>query len=230
VPVTELRPDNAPICPISDSTSGFTFVTLRGGGLFVVDSKATPMRVVAEHDQTFVHGNGCLGAESPGKMYIDSGGGTTANLYQADLYVFPLSRCSRKPAPPNTPRPTVVFNESDQEHADAHGAALARQDRFFWIADRGRKLPLGRGYPPGKASATIPRTPRRIILGLRGIGTGVEIFFARNQGGLNAWQRVARFREPPPVIPSRANLGADISINGDTAYEYQRADQKGNAN
>lgn len=35
-----LRPDNAPICPIIDSTSQYTFVTLRGGGLFVVDSKA----------------------------------------------------------------------------------------------------------------------------------------------------------------------------------------------
>ena len=102
-----LRPDNAPICPITESTSRFTFVTLRGGGLFVVDSKATPMQIVAEYDQTFVHGNGCLGAESLGKMYVDSGGGTTANLYQADLYVFPLSEFSETPAPPNTPTPTV---------------------------------------------------------------------------------------------------------------------------
>jgi DNA-binding beta-propeller fold protein YncE len=136
----QLRPDNAPICPITDSTSQFTFVTLRGGGLFVVDSRATPMQIVAEYDQSFVHGNGCLGAESLGKMYIDSGGGTTANLYQADLYVFPLSEFSTTPALPNTPTPKVVFNESDQQHADAHGAALARQDRFLWIADRGRNF------------------------------------------------------------------------------------------
>jgi hypothetical protein len=136
----ELRPDNAPICPITDSTSRLTFVTLRGGGLFVVDSRATPMQIIAEYDQTFVHGNGCLGAESLGKMYIDSGGGTTTNLYQADLYVFRLSRFSHTFNPPNTPRPAVVFNESDEKHADAHGAALARQDRFLWIADRGRNF------------------------------------------------------------------------------------------
>ncbi len=135
-----LRPDNAPICPITDSSSRFTFVTLRGGGLFVVDSRATPMQIVAEYDQTFVHGNGCLGAESLGKMYIDSGGGTTANLYQADLYVFPLAKLSTAFNAPNEPLPTVVFNESNQEHADAHGAALARQDRFLWIADRGRNF------------------------------------------------------------------------------------------
>ena len=70
-----IRPDNAPICPIPESTSRFTFVTLRGGGLFVVDSQASPMRIVGEYDNQTVHGNGCLGAEVPGKMYIDSGAG-----------------------------------------------------------------------------------------------------------------------------------------------------------
>jgi DNA-binding beta-propeller fold protein YncE len=135
-----LRPDNAPICPITDSTSQFTFVTLRGGGLFVVDSRATPMRIVAEYDQDVVHGNGCLGAEANGKMYIDSGGGTAANLYQADLYVFPLSELSTTPGPVNSPVPGVVFNESHMEHADAHGAAMARQDKFLWVADRGRNF------------------------------------------------------------------------------------------
>jgi DNA-binding beta-propeller fold protein YncE len=136
----DLRPDNAPICPITESTSQFTFVTLRGGGLFVVDSRATPMRIVAEYDQNVVHGNGCLGAEGNGKMYIDSGGGTAANLYQADLYVFPLNGFSTTPNPVNVPTPGVVFNESHIEHADAHGAAMARQDKFLWVADRGRNF------------------------------------------------------------------------------------------
>jgi hypothetical protein len=135
-----VRPDNAPICPSIESSSQFTFVTLRGGGLFVVNSQATPMQIVGEYDETTVHGNGCLGAESSGKMYVDSGGGTAANLYQADLYVFPLSGFSELPNPPNVPAPGVIFNESDQEHADAHGAALARQDRFLWVADRGRNF------------------------------------------------------------------------------------------
>ena len=94
-----LRPDNAPICPITESTSRFTFVTLRGGGLFVVDSRSTPMRIVGEYDTGTVHGNGCLGAEVPGKMYIDSGGGTAANLHQADLYAFPVDG-----TPPSTLR------------------------------------------------------------------------------------------------------------------------------
>jgi DNA-binding beta-propeller fold protein YncE len=132
------RPDNAPICPITESTSRYTFVTLRGGGLFVVDSRSTPMRIVGEYDQNTVHGNGCLGAEIPGKMYIDSGGGTAANLYQADLYVFPVDGYSPLNAP-NTPPPQVVFSDPS-EHADAHGAGLTKHGKYLWIADRGRNF------------------------------------------------------------------------------------------
>ena len=43
-----LRPDNAPVCPIVESNSRFVYVTLRGGGLFVVDVTRTPMEIVAE--------------------------------------------------------------------------------------------------------------------------------------------------------------------------------------
>jgi DNA-binding beta-propeller fold protein YncE len=133
-----LRPDNAPICPIPESTSRFVFVTLRGGGLFVVNARATPMAIVAEYDNLTVHGNGCLGAEVPGKMYIDSGGGTATNLHQADLYAFPSDGYSAL-NPPNTPAPTLVFSDPS-EGADAHGAALTKHARYLWVADRGRNF------------------------------------------------------------------------------------------
>jgi DNA-binding beta-propeller fold protein YncE len=133
-----LRPDNAPICPITESTSRFTFVTLRGGGLFVVDSRATPMQIVAEYDVNFVHGNGCLGAEVPGKMYVDSGGGTAANLFQADLYAFPTDGYSAA-NPPNVPAPELIFSDTSDE-ADAHGAGLTKHGKYLWIADRGRNF------------------------------------------------------------------------------------------
>jgi hypothetical protein len=63
-----IRPDNAPICPIVESTSRYVFVTLRGGGLFVVDAKSTPMQIVAEYDLDTVHPNGCLGVQVDQKM------------------------------------------------------------------------------------------------------------------------------------------------------------------
>ena len=133
-----IRPDNAPICPIPESTSRFVFVTLRGGGLFVVDGRTTPMQIVGEYDHRTIHGNGCLGAEVPGKMYIDSGGGTAANLHQADLYTFPVDGYSAL-NPPNTPAPRLVFSDSS-EGADAHGAALTKHAKYLWVADRGRNF------------------------------------------------------------------------------------------
>jgi DNA-binding beta-propeller fold protein YncE len=135
-----IRPDNAPICPIIDSTGVLNFVTLRGGGLFVIDAKATPMRIVAEYDRNTVHPNGCLGAQVGNKMYLDSGGGTAANLYEADLYAFPLGPGLYSPANGvNAPLPNVVLSDH-AEGADAHGAALTKHGAYLWVADRGRNL------------------------------------------------------------------------------------------
>jgi len=131
-----LRPDNAPICPVIDSTSLFTFVTLRGGGMFVVDSTATPMAIVAEYDKATVHPNGCGGVETGGKMYINSGGGTAANPLEADLYAFARSGFSTTANPPNTPAPTVVFSHDARGFVDSHGAVLTKHDRFLWVGDR----------------------------------------------------------------------------------------------
>ena len=130
-----LRPDNAPICPLIDSTSTLTFVTLRGGGLFVVDSTATPMQIVAEYDKNTVHGNGCGGLEAKGKMYVNSGGGTSTNLSEFDVYSFPLSGYG--PAnPPNTPARTLVLSQDEREHTDSHGVMLTKHGGELWVADR----------------------------------------------------------------------------------------------
>ncbi len=131
-----LRPDNAPICPLIDATSRFAFVTLRGGGMFVVDSRSTPMRIVAEYDRQTVHGNGCGGLEGGGKMYVNSGGGTAANLSEFDVYSFQVGAFSTTPGAPNTPAPSLVLSLDDDEMADSHGALLTRGGRYLWVADR----------------------------------------------------------------------------------------------
>ena len=59
--------------------------------MFVLDSRATPMRIVAEYDRSTIHGNGCGGLESGGRMYVNSGGGTAANLSEFDVYAFNLA-------------------------------------------------------------------------------------------------------------------------------------------
>lgn len=129
-----LRPDNAPICPAIDSTSRFAFITLRGGGLFVVDITADDMAIVGEYDRHAVHPNGCAGVEAAGKIYINSGGGTAANAHQSDLYAFPLSAFSATPNSPNTPAPKLVFTQEGE--VDSHGAIATKDGRYVWVADR----------------------------------------------------------------------------------------------
>lgn len=132
-----LRPDNAPICPVLDSSGRFAFVTLRGGGLFVVDVRATPLRIVAEYDRATIHPNGCGGVEANGKMYVNSGGGTPANLTELDLYAFRLADFSLTPGAPNTPAPTLVLSDDEREGADGHGSVVTKHGRYLWMTDRG---------------------------------------------------------------------------------------------
>ncbi|MDM9384378.1 hypothetical protein QUB80_27275 [Chlorogloeopsis sp. ULAP01] len=130
-----VRPDNAPICPILDSSSHLGFVTLRGGGMFVVNPKSSPMTILAEYDMNTVHGNGCGGAEARSNMYVNSGGGTASNLSQFDVYKFPL--LGYNPLnPPNIPTPKVVFSDNTTPDRDAHGMVVTKNQRFVWVGDR----------------------------------------------------------------------------------------------
>src|SRR5687767_4351790 len=62
-----LRPSNRPICPVIDATDNFTFVTLAGGGLFVINSRTTPMSIIGEYDKDVVHPEGCGGIQASGR-------------------------------------------------------------------------------------------------------------------------------------------------------------------
>ncbi len=133
------RPDNAPIVIVPDSSGTLAFVTLRGGGLFVIDPTTTPMKIVAEYDNTTVHANGFAGVEVNGYMYLNSGaGGAASNPSEFDLYRFPLSAFSAG-SPPNSPAPSVVFSDDTLPPAherDSHGLVATKQNRYIWVFDR----------------------------------------------------------------------------------------------
>jgi hypothetical protein len=133
-----LRPNNKPICPIIDSTSSFSFVTLAGGGMFVVDRNLT---VVGTYDNTVVHGNGCGGLEAGGSMWINSGAGAQiANPSEFDVYRFPLSGYSIS-NPVNSPAPTVVFSDDlSSPDRDSHGMVATKHGKYVWVSDRARSV------------------------------------------------------------------------------------------
>ncbi len=126
-----MRPDNAPICAFVASDNGPAFVTLRGGGLFVVDHTATPMGIVGEYDLSAIGPNGCGAVEANGRVFLNAGGGTATNLDEFTVYRLPMTGYSAANAP-NTPARELLFQDL-AEHRDAHGP----------VATKGRALSCG---------------------------------------------------------------------------------------
>ena len=129
-----LRPDNAPICPFVPSDNGFAFISLRGGGLFVLDHRSTPMAIVGEYTASQIGGNGCGFAEAKGRVVMNAGGATAANLDEFAAFRLPMTGYS--PAnPPDTPARELLFKD-DSTHRDAHGTVATKGERYVWMFDR----------------------------------------------------------------------------------------------
>jgi hypothetical protein len=129
-----LRPDNAPICPFTASDKGPAFISLRGGGMVVVDWQTTPMSIVAEYDKANVPPNGCGFIEARGWVYGNGGGATANNLDQFTVYRVPMTGYSAS-NPPNTPATQILFDDPAPER-DAHGIGTTKHERYVWAGDR----------------------------------------------------------------------------------------------
>ncbi|MET0514251.1 MAG: hypothetical protein ABW047_02840 [Nitrospiraceae bacterium] len=123
----EDRPDTAPICPITDSSSKYAFITLRGGGLLVVDVRQTPMKVVTTLNKEQIHPAGCGGVQVGHTMYINSGGGwpvapLSYDVYALDIAALPASVGAK------------LISSRDGKVADSHG--MVAVGSYLWNGDR----------------------------------------------------------------------------------------------
>ncbi|HET6781007.1 MAG TPA: hypothetical protein VFH67_02810, partial [bacterium] len=111
-------PDNAPICPLI--VGGKAYVTVRGGGLYVVDYRSTPMRVLRSYTREQVAPAGCGGAMIRDKVYINSGTAETA-----DIYVFSAGS-------------DALMNSLRMSWAgaDGHGMLVVGGGRYLWMGNR----------------------------------------------------------------------------------------------
>ncbi len=176
-----LRPDNAPICPVVAPGGPTTWVTLRGGGLFVVDPTRTPMAIVGEYDRAAIHGNGCGGAPAGGHVWLNAGGGTATNLHEFDVFRLPTSGYAAG-NPPNVPAPELLMRD-DVEPRDSHGTVVVKD--HVWVFDRGANvaevfragsgahvatvsLPGGASDDPTPDLADVAPAGNRIFVSLRG--------------------------------------------------------------
>lgn len=117
----EGHPDNAPICPVMYVGSrGKAYVTLRGGGMYVVDTLSTPMRVTRSYSSDQVAAAGCGGIALGGRVYVNSGSATAGMLYVFDAATDEL----------------VQSIDTTPYGTDAHGMAVVG-GRYLWMANRG---------------------------------------------------------------------------------------------
>ena len=121
------RPDMAPICPITEASSRYGFVTLRGGGLIVFDVTTTPMKALATLDNNQVHPAGCGGIQVGDQMYINSGGGWPVAPLSYDVYELDLSKLPGGIS-------AKLVSQRDERFADSHG--MAGVGRYVWNVDR----------------------------------------------------------------------------------------------
>ncbi len=127
------RPDTAPVCPITENTSTYAFITLRGGGLIVADVTQTPMKVLATLDSKQVHPAGCGGIQAGHTMYINSGGGWPADKFPTaaslayDVYAVDLGSLPKSVE-------AKLITSRDGKNADSHGMAVVGS--YVWSVDR----------------------------------------------------------------------------------------------
>jgi hypothetical protein len=121
------RPDMSPICPITESSSHYAFVTLRGGGLLVIDVTAMQLKVVATLDNNQIHPAGCGGIEVGGTMYINSGGGWPIAPLSYDVYALDITKLPQAVS-------AKLVSQRDDKFADSHG--MAGLGLYLWNADR----------------------------------------------------------------------------------------------
>ncbi|MFM8552094.1 MAG: YncE family protein [Nitrospiraceae bacterium] len=127
------RPDNAPVCPVTDAAAKYAFVTLRGGGLLVADVTETPMKIVAGLDKGQVHAGGCGGIQVGDTLYVNSGGGWPADKFPNsaslayDVYALDRSNLPKSIS-------AKLLSTRDGKFADSHG--MAAVGHYLWSADR----------------------------------------------------------------------------------------------
>jgi hypothetical protein len=121
------RPDTTPICPITDWSGNYAFITLRGGGLLVAYVGDGPIRIAAALNNVDIHPAGCGGVQIEGTMYINSGGGWPVAPLSYDVYALDIMNLPKSVS-------AKLITSRDSKFADSHG--MAAVGRYLWNADR----------------------------------------------------------------------------------------------
>ncbi len=114
-------PDNQPICALFPRDDRIAYVTMKGGGLYVVDAAEERPRIIKAFPDHRVKASGCGAAAKDGRLYLGWGTESLSRFYVLD----------------HTDHSLVRSLPVDAHGADAHGLTFVGDGRYIWMAMRG---------------------------------------------------------------------------------------------
>lgn len=152
------QPDNAPICPVMYvGGGGKAYVTLRGGGMYVVDTTTTPMRVVRQYTRQQIAPAGCGGLQVGNDVWINSGTPRDGYVYKFNARTDDL----------------ILSMRTTNYGSDAHGMVMVG-GRYVWMANRG----------DGDNIVVIDTLTNEIVNVLRDVGAAPDLMDVSPAGNL----------------------------------------------
>ncbi|MEE9326938.1 MAG: hypothetical protein V3U71_06535 [Cocleimonas sp.] len=159
------RPGGVIICPIVSDT-GMGYLTFGAGGMLVVDTRKTPMNIVAEYGNNEVNGAGCGGVHIGKKVWLDGGISATGagaprstfTVYTVDDSAIAAAANAGTVLAENTPAINTVFKDPTNTapsgnvggvpenltgqvpgtttRRDAHGMIETTDNKYVHVVDR----------------------------------------------------------------------------------------------
>ena len=118
------HPGNLPVTPVFTPDGRYVYVPMRGGGSYVVDYQATPMKTVASVGKSAIGPQQCCATFVKDTIWTTAQGGATTTTTSFNLY--------QVTGLPDKPVAKKVLSRTG--NVESHSVILVGQ--YLWVADR----------------------------------------------------------------------------------------------
>ncbi len=118
------HPGNLPVIPVFTPDGRYVYVPMRGGGSFVIDYQATPMKTVATVGKSAIGPQSCCATFVKDTVWTTAQGGATTTTTSFNLY--------QVTGLPDKPVAKKILSRTG--NVESHSVILVGQ--YLWLADR----------------------------------------------------------------------------------------------
>ena len=118
------HPGNLPVIPVFTPDGRYVYVPMRGGGAYVVDYQATPMKTIATLGKSAIGPQSCCATFVNDTVWTTAQGGATTTTTSFNLY--------QVTGLPDKPVAKKILSRSG--NVESHSVILVGQ--YLWVADR----------------------------------------------------------------------------------------------